>query len=96
MPEALLMVGLTNILLFKYLSTARPAYFVQLYILTIALKLFAFGGFCLWMVMADRAGAALNIVFFMGVYFIFTAVEITFLFNKISRGNEPRGDSKNS
>jgi hypothetical protein len=72
-------------LIFTYLfKTAKPDFFVQLYLLTMAVKLLAYGAYNLLMILDDSAGAPLNVVYFMISYFIFTALEITFLYRKIS------------
>ena len=48
-----------------------------------AVKLLAYGAYMLGMILQDKAGAAANVVFFMVVYFVFTALEIGFLYRKI-------------
>jgi hypothetical protein len=77
-------------LLFVYLYKAnKPIFFTQLYLLTMVIKLVAYLGFILVIIMKDRAGALSNVVFFMTVYFIFTVLEIGFLFHKINRSDRP-------
>jgi len=84
--ETLVLLGITTALIFRYLFRARePALFVQLYLGTMVIKLLAYGGFCLWIIFKDKPGSISNITFFMVVYLVFTVLEITFLFNKISR-----------
>ena len=83
--------------MFRYLNNARnPVLFAQLYMGTIVLKILAYCGFCLWMVMADKAAAALNLTFFLLAYFAFTALEVGFLYARISRENRPGEGRKNS
>jgi hypothetical protein len=63
----------------------RPDYFVQLYLLTIAVKLLAYGAFLGLVIWTDREGAAHNVVFFMVVYAVFTALEVGFLLRRVSK-----------
>lgn len=76
--------------IFVYLfKVNKPGFFfIQLYLLTMVVKFIAYGAYNLLMIMDDRAGASLNVVFFMILYFTFTAVEIGFLYRKISN-SEP-------
>lgn len=63
----------------------NPATFLRSYLLTMVVKILAYLAFVLIMIIKDRAGAFGNVVFFMTVYFIFTGLEIGFLFHKINR-----------
>ena len=54
-----------------------------------AVKLLAYGGYAYFMISSDKAGAGLNVVFFMFAYFIFTGLEIAFLYRKIASDNTP-------
>jgi hypothetical protein len=84
--EILILLGLTTVLIFKYLYRPRePAFFVQLYLGTMVIKLLAYGGFCLWIIVKDKPGSTSNITFFLVVYLLFTVLEISFLFKRISR-----------
>jgi len=83
---ALLLAGTLGI--YFYLVDAKkekPEYFVQLYMGTLFAKIIAYGAYMLFVVWEDRTGAADNVLFFMVGYFIFTAVEIIFLYLKVSR-----------
>jgi hypothetical protein len=72
-------------LLFIYLYRFdKPDFFVQLYLLTMAVKLLAYGAYNFFMVLEDKMGARQNVVWFMILYFIFTVLEIGFLYRKIS------------
>ncbi|MCU0356123.1 MAG: hypothetical protein MUE95_00945 [Cyclobacteriaceae bacterium] len=74
--------------LFYYLRSTkeeRPEIFVQLYLLTIAVKLLAYGAYLGLVIWEDRSGAMANVVFFMIVYVAFTVIEITFLWRQVSR-----------
>jgi hypothetical protein len=73
-------------IMFRYLyRISKPETFVQLYLLMMVVKILAFGAYAFFIVLKDRAGATYNIVFFMICYFIFTALEIAFLFRKTNR-----------
>jgi hypothetical protein len=73
-------------LLFIYLYRFnKPDFFIQLYLLTMAIKLLAYGAYNFFMITDDRDGAVYNVVWFMTLYFIFTALEIAFLYKKISK-----------
>jgi len=63
----------------------RPDYFVQLYLLTMVVKLIAYSVYLFIMVRSQPQDVAKNIVFFMAVYFVFTALEIAFLYRHINR-----------
>jgi hypothetical protein len=73
-------------LLFVYLYRFnKPGFFIQLYLLSMAVKLVAYGAYNFFMIMEDGGGATYNVIWFMTLYFIFTALEIGFLYQKISR-----------
>lgn len=75
-------------LIYRYLiKVEKPEFFVQLYLIMMTIKLVAYLAYCWVIVTQDKAGAAANVVFFMIVYFAFTALEIGFLFHKISTKN---------
>jgi hypothetical protein len=71
--------------IFTYLYKAKsPDYFVQLYLLTMAVKFLAYGAYNVLMILEDKDGASYNVVFFMVLYIIFTGLEIAVLFRKIT------------
>ncbi len=70
-------------IMFRYLYRInKPETFVQLYLFMMVVKILAFGAYAFFIVLKDRPGATYNIVFFLICYFIFTALEIAFLFRK--------------
>lgn len=84
--ETTWVVAIFTTVIFIYLYRWRkPSYFVQLYLLSMAVKLLAYFTYNLIMIMDDPEGARANVLFFLAVYFLFTAVEIAFLFRRISR-----------
>lgn len=83
--QTLIFLLFTTATIFVYLfKVDKPGFFIQLYLLTMVVKFIAYGAYNLLMIMEDRAGASVNVVFFMILYFTFTGVEIGFLYRKIS------------
>lgn len=73
-------------LIYRYLyKLDKPDIFVQLYLLTMMVKFLAYGAYMLFVILEDQPSAAPNVAFFMIVYFIFTILEIVFLYRKIMR-----------
>jgi hypothetical protein len=84
--QTLILLTFGTALMFRYLYRSnKPDVFVQLYLLMMVVKILAFGAYAFFIVLKDRPGATYNIVFFMICYFIFTALEIVFLFRKTNR-----------
>lgn len=87
--QTLIFLVFSTTTIFAYLHKInKPDFFVQLYLLTMAVKLLAYGAYNLVMIVKDNAGASVNVVFFMMLYVIFTVLEIAFLYRKIS-GSAP-------
>jgi hypothetical protein len=81
----LIFLAVSTVVIYFYLYTVdKPAHFVQLYLLTMSLKLLASLVFCFVMISRDKPSAAGNVVFFMCTYFLFTGIEIGFLYHRIS------------
>jgi hypothetical protein len=73
-------------LIFVYLYRFdRQDLFVHIYLLSMVVKLMAYGAYNFFMVMEDEGGAVINVAWFMIVYLIFTVLEIVFLYPKVSR-----------
>jgi hypothetical protein len=71
--------------LFVYLYRFnKPDFFVHLYLLSMVVKLIAYGAYNFVMILDDKNGATQNIVWFGVLYFIFTALEIGFLYRRIA------------
>jgi hypothetical protein len=86
--KTLIFLVFTTSVIFVYLYKAnKPTFFLQLYLMTMVLKLLAYLGYNFIMILNDRASAVGNVVFFMVTYFLFTVVEIVFLYHKISGQN---------
>jgi hypothetical protein len=83
--KTLVFLTFSTALIFAYLYKAdKPGFFLQLYLLTMVVKLLAYCTFCLVMILNDKSSAIGNAVFFMSTYFVFTVIEIAFLFKKIN------------
>lgn len=88
--ETTWLVALVTTVIFVYLYRSRRAsWFVQLYLLSMVVKLLAYFAYNTLMILEDRQGAVRNVLYFLGLYFVFTAVEIAFLYGKISRPMKP-------
>jgi len=84
--QTLIFLVFSTAVIYQYLyKIDKPDFFVQLYLLTMAVKLLAYGVYNVFVILEDKPGAVANVVFFMIVYFIFTALEIAFLYRKITR-----------
>jgi hypothetical protein len=85
----LILLTLTTAIIFKYLYNLKnPSQFVMFYLLLMVVKIIAYLGYSLVIVLKDRAGATENIVFFMAVYLVFTALEVGFLFGHLQTRND--------
>lgn len=83
--QTLIFITFTTAVIFAYLYNAmKPDFFVQLYMLSMAVKLLAYSTYAYFMITSDKRGAFLNVAFFLLCYVIFTVVEIVFLYRKIS------------
>lgn len=85
--QSLLLLLISTTGLYHYLvkiHETKPEFFVQLYLLTIAVKLLAYGSYLGFVAYSDAEGAGLNVVFFMVVYVIFTAMEVGFLWRRFN------------
>ena len=79
----------TGVIYFYLYNNKHPEFFLQLYLLTMAVKILAYCSFNIVMIFQDTSSAAGNVVFFMVTYFVFTSLEIGFLYRKITHGNKP-------
>lgn len=81
--QTLIFLLVSTSILYQYLDKfSKPDFFIQFYLLTIAVKILAYGAYNLVMIMDDRPGAPQNVVWFIMLYFLFTALEILFLYQK--------------
>lgn len=84
--QTLILLLFGTCLLYVYLYRFnKEGFFVHVYLLTIVVKLLAYGAYNFFVIIDDQDGAAANVVWFILVYLIFTLLEIVFLYQKISR-----------
>jgi hypothetical protein len=83
--QTLILVLFTTVVIFVYLYKAnKPDFFVQLYLLTMMIKIMAYGAYVFFMIKEDVNNAFANVVFFLVSYLLFTILEVVFLYKKIS------------
>ncbi|HEU5289497.1 MAG TPA: hypothetical protein VFU05_02565 [Cyclobacteriaceae bacterium] len=63
----------------------RPDFFVQFYLATMVVKLIAYGAYLFIMVTSKTENVVADVAVFMVVYFIFTAIEIGFLYRHVNQ-----------
>ena len=83
--QTLIFLFLTTGGLYRFLlktKQERPDYFVQLYLLTLVIKIIASSVYLFTMVIG-HPDPARDVVFFIAVYFVFTALEIGFLYSRV-------------
>lgn len=83
--QSLIFLFLTTIGLFRFLlktKEERPEYFVQLFLLTLVIKLIAASVY-LFIIVQSQAEPAPDVVFFLAVYIVYTGLEITFLYRRV-------------
>jgi hypothetical protein len=88
--QSLILLSTFTLVIYRYLDRLKsPEMFVQIYLLSMAVKLLGYGAYVVMMIVGDKAGANKNVLFFLVLYLIFTALEVIFLYRKIA-GNRPR------
>lgn len=74
--------------LFRFLlrtKQQRPDFFVQFYLATMVVKLIAYGAYMFVIITSQTENVMFDVAFFMVVYFIFTAIEIGFLYRHVNQ-----------
>jgi len=66
------------------IKNEKPKYFAQLYLLTLFVKLIAYGAYILFVLLKSPDQAAANAGIFMVTYILFTGLEVGFLYRKIT------------
>ncbi|MEP2669986.1 MAG: hypothetical protein ABJH04_13375 [Cyclobacteriaceae bacterium] len=66
------------------IKNEKPKYFAQLYLLTLFVKLVAYGAYILFVLMKSPNQAAANAGVFMVTYILFTGLEVGFLYRRIT------------
>jgi hypothetical protein len=88
-PTLILLLTTTGVIYVYLYKASKPEFFLNLYLLTMVIKVAAYCAYNLIIILRDRQGAVSNVGFFMVTYFIFTGIEIAFLHGKITRENKP-------
>jgi hypothetical protein len=84
--QTLIFLSISTSVLYIYLyKFDKPDFFIQLYLLTMAVKFVAYGAYTFVMILDDKVGAVQNVAWFMIVYLNFTALEIIFLYRQKMR-----------
>lgn len=86
--HTLIFLFVSTVGLYRFLlrtKQQRPDFFVQFYLATLAIKLIAYGVYVFLIVRNHPEQAMQNIVVFMIIYFLFTAIEIGFLYRQVNR-----------
>jgi hypothetical protein len=83
--QTIILVSFITLAIFFYLSKPKlQAYFLPLYLASIAVKLIAYCAYNFLIILRDRSNAFANVIVFLIVYLIFTGIEIAFLYRKIT------------
>lgn len=85
--ETLALLAFGTVGLYHYLvqvQKTRPQIFVPFYIATLVLKILAYGAYVFVTFRLDPEGAVPNAVYFIVLYFIFTGVEVFFVYRRIT------------
>ena len=86
--ETLALLTIATVGLYHYLvqiQKTRPEIFVPFYMATLVLKILAYGAYVFVTFRLDAEGAIPNAVYFIVLYFIFTGLEVFFVFFLITR-----------
>ena len=80
--ESIALLFCVNVIIFYYLNRLSKDIFVQLYLLSMAVKILAYASFTIIIILKDRDAAFANVVFFLIAYLIFTVLEVAFLYKR--------------
>ncbi len=83
--EIILLLSLSTGIIFFLLRKIKPSSFTQSYLLSIVVKLLIGGIFISIILFIDKGNAMENALTFIIAYFLFTALEVFFLFQKINK-----------
>ncbi len=64
--------------------TAVKTLFVQLYLLTMVGKMIVYGAYLFIIILKDKTSAIGNVVLFLVTYFLFTILEVGFLYRRMT------------
>ena len=84
--EIVIFTVLTTIVIYGYLNRfVNTSYFVQMFLLSMIIKMIASLAFITLIVFEDQAGVGPNVALFLLLYMLLTALEIVFLYPQISK-----------
>ena len=83
--ESLIFLGASFMLIYLYLKKAGKGAFLQLYLATMVVKLLAFGGYNIWVILEDSEHAPANVIFFLIIHVSLTVWEVLVLFPQPKR-----------
>ena len=84
--EIVIFTVLTTIVIYGYLNRfLNTSYFVQMFLLSMIIKMIASLAFITLIVFEDKAGVGPNVALFLLLYMLLTALEIVFLYPQISK-----------
>lgn len=91
----LLFLYFATAVIYGYLHRLRGSTsFIQFYLFLMVVKLVGYLGYNVVIVVKHKPGAMANVVFFLLVYFVFTVLEISFLYGAVNNekqsGNSPK------
>jgi hypothetical protein len=92
----LILLFFSTVVIYRYLCRVNePSHFTQMFLLLMMVKLIAYLGYNILMVLEDRKGATANVLFFLILYFVFTGIEIVFLYRLVTAKPPSQVQGKN-
>lgn len=83
--QTAIVLAVFTLVIYRYLYRLdKPETFVQMYLLSMTVKLIGYGAYVILMIIDDKPGANKNVLFFLVLYVVFTALEVAFLYRKIA------------
>lgn len=82
-PAITIFLALTTLAVFYLVESRRKKgamNFTQVYLITVVAKILVYGIFVVIIILSDRPNASANAIFFLVGYFLFTALEVIFLY----------------
>jgi hypothetical protein len=83
--STLIFLILSTAVIYFFLTRSEPSAFVQRYLMSTVLKLFGYCVYNVVIILMDRENAGVNVAFFLITYFLFTVLELAFLYRKMSQ-----------
>lgn len=80
--EIVIFLTVTTAFLFRFVVRAAADNFIQAFLLSMVVKLMAYGAFLFFVIWEDQQNAIPNAVLFLVGYLLFTAIEIFYLYRK--------------